>query len=47
MRNEKRWLRQVLKAAADKHIKMPWEQSNRPAAFVNLGTYADNLNAKA
>jgi hypothetical protein len=35
MRNEKRWLKQVIKEAADKQFEMPWEQDNRPVAFSN------------
>lgn len=42
MRTKKRWLKQVLKAAENKHFEMPWQQSTRPAAFTKLhkNTYA-------
>lgn len=42
MRTEKRWLKQVVKEAADKHFDMPWQQDTRPVAFIDLhqDTYA-------
>ncbi len=35
MRNEKRWLKQVIREAADKQFEMPWDQDARPVAFSN------------
>ncbi|MFK5998918.1 MAG: hypothetical protein QM492_12540 [Rhodobacterales bacterium] len=35
MRNNKRWLKQVIREASDKHYEMPWKQDARPAAFSN------------
>jgi hypothetical protein len=42
MRTERRWLKQVVKEAADKNFDMPWQQDARPVAFVDLDddTYA-------
>ncbi len=36
MSTQKRWLKEVIKEAADKHFEMPWEQDVRPVAFANL-----------
>jgi len=35
MSTQKRWLKAVIKEAADKHFEMPWEQDVRPVAFAN------------
>jgi hypothetical protein len=45
MSTEKRWLKQVIKEAADKHFEMPWEQDARPVAFKNLRTYTEQSQA--
>lgn len=45
MSTEKRWLKQVIKEAADKHFEMPWQQDARPVAFENLKNYQDNTQA--
>ena len=44
MRTEKRWLKQVVKEAADKNFDMPWQQDTRPVAFIDLH---DDTNASA
>ena len=33
MKTDKRWLKQVIKEAADKQFEMPWDQDDRPLAF--------------
>ncbi len=33
MRNKKRWLKQVIKAAANQQFKMPRKPDTRPVAF--------------
>jgi hypothetical protein len=45
MSTEKRWLKQVIKEASDKHFEMPWEQDARPIAFEKLHTYQEHVQA--
>lgn len=45
MSGEKRWLKQVIKEAADKHFEMPWKQDPHTVAYINLR--ADREQAEA
>jgi hypothetical protein len=45
MSSEKRWLKQVIKEAADKHYEMPWKHNVRPAAFTDLHQEKDQAKA--